>query len=124
MKKKTEKVEMRKVPYALAVGSLMYAMVCTRSDIGYVGNLGREPWVVVTWILRYLRGTSSVCLQFGLSKPILKGFTNSDMWADVDTNRSTSRYVKTYVGGHFLWNMKVAEGCGVVNQRSEVHGCC
>ena len=28
-------VEMAKVPYALAIGSLMYAMLCTRLDITY-----------------------------------------------------------------------------------------
>ena len=32
-KSKTEKAEMTKVPYASVVGSLMYAMVCTRPDI-------------------------------------------------------------------------------------------
>ena len=45
-----EKEEMRKVPYALAVGSLMYAMVCTRPDIAqaigvvsrFLSNLGKE----------------------------------------------------------------------------------
>ncbi|KAJ9687764.1 hypothetical protein PVL29_016295 [Vitis rotundifolia] len=37
-----EKEEMRKVPYALAVGSLMYAMVCTRLDIAHsVGVVSR-----------------------------------------------------------------------------------
>ena len=30
-----EKEDMRRVLYALAVGSLMYAMVCTRPDITY-----------------------------------------------------------------------------------------
>ena len=30
-----EKVEMRKVPYASVVGSLMYVMVCTRPDITF-----------------------------------------------------------------------------------------
>ena len=30
-----EKVYMKKVPYASAVGSLMYAMLCTRPDICY-----------------------------------------------------------------------------------------
>ena len=34
--------EMQKIPYASAVGSLMYAQVCTRPDIAYiVGMLGR-----------------------------------------------------------------------------------
>ena len=31
-----DKAEMRKVLYPLVVGSLMYAMVCTRSDIAFV----------------------------------------------------------------------------------------
>ena len=30
-----EKVEMKKVPYASAVNSLMYAMVCTRPNIAF-----------------------------------------------------------------------------------------
>ena len=41
---------MSKIPYSLAVGSLMYAMVCTRLDIAhavgvvsrYMNNLGKE----------------------------------------------------------------------------------
>ena len=34
-KTKVDKGEMMKRPYASAVGSLMYAMVCTQPDIGY-----------------------------------------------------------------------------------------
>ena len=34
--------EMQKIPYASAVGSLMYAQVCTRPDLAFiVGMLGR-----------------------------------------------------------------------------------
>ena len=37
-----ERKEMQKIPYALVVGSLMYAQVCTRPDIAFiVGVLGR-----------------------------------------------------------------------------------
>ena len=35
LKTSEEKVYMEKVPYALAVGSLMYAMLCTRPNICY-----------------------------------------------------------------------------------------
>ena len=46
---------MLKIPYASVVGSLMYAMVCTRSDIAHAGgvvsrflsNPGKEHWVAV-----------------------------------------------------------------------------
>ena len=59
-----EKGNMAKVPYSSAVGSLMYAMVCTRPDIAhavgvvsrFLENPGKEHWEAVKWILRYLRG--------------------------------------------------------------------
>ena len=67
---KAEKVEMNKIPYASAIGSLMYTMMCTRPHIVYVVgmvnrfmcNPGKEHWVAIKWILKYLRGTSCVCL--------------------------------------------------------------
>ena len=60
-KTQEEEDKMSKVHYALAVGSLMYAMVCTRPDIAHaVGIISRymihpgiEHWNVVKWILRY-----------------------------------------------------------------------
>jgi len=50
-----ENEEMKKVPYASAVGSLMYAMVCTRPDIThavgvvnrFLSNPGKEHWAAV-----------------------------------------------------------------------------
>ena len=63
---------MSKVPYQSAVGNLMYAMVCTRPDIAhavgvvsrYMSNPGKQHWLAVKWILRYLRGTTSQALCF------------------------------------------------------------
>ena len=64
---------MSKVPYASSVGSLMYAMVCIRPDIAhvvgvvsrYMNNPGKEHWMAVKWILRYLRGTTNQALCLG-----------------------------------------------------------
>ena len=72
-KTQEEEDKMSKVPYASAVGSLMYVMVYTRLDIShamgvvsrYMSHLGIEHWNVVKWILIYLRGTSKRCLHFG-----------------------------------------------------------
>ena len=70
---------MSKVPYASIVGSLIYAMVSTRPDIAYVmgvksrymADLGGEHWEVVKWLLRYLKGTSSVGRCFRNSYVVL-----------------------------------------------------
>ena len=61
-----EKATMAKIPYALACGSLMYAMVAIRLDIAYamgdvsqyMSNLGKKHWEGVKSILRYLSGTA------------------------------------------------------------------
>ncbi|KAL5863382.1 hypothetical protein ACOSQ3_000896 [Xanthoceras sorbifolium] len=112
---KEEKSEMSKVPYASVVGSLMYAMVCTRPDIAhavgvvsrFLSNPGKEHWTAVKWILRYLRGTSSHCLCFGNCKPVLEGYTDSDMAGDMDTRKSISGYLITFAGGAVSWQSRL-----------------
>lgn len=60
-----EKDQIKGIPYAYAVGSLMYAQTCTRPDIAYaVGLLGRyqsnpgtEHWKEAFKVMRYLQGT-------------------------------------------------------------------
>ncbi|RVW83710.1 Retrovirus-related Pol polyprotein from transposon TNT 1-94 [Vitis vinifera] len=97
---------MRKVPYTSAMGSLMYAMVCTRLDIAHVVGVvskflfypGKEHWGAVKWILRYMRGTSKTCLCFGTDKHVLEGCTDVDMARDVDSKKSTSGYLITFQG--------------------------
>jgi hypothetical protein len=68
-----EEEDMSHVPYTSAIGSLMYAMVFTRSDISHVvGVLSRymskprkEHCTIVKRVFRYLHGTSSygLCYQ-------------------------------------------------------------
>ena len=61
---------MSRIPYSSAVGSLMYAMVCSRPDLShalsvvsrYMANPGKQYWKAVQWIFKYLRGSSSACL--------------------------------------------------------------
>eukprot|EP00253_Pinus_taeda_P022625 PITA_22625 len=101
-----EKEEMSKIPYASIIGSLMYAMVCTRPDIAYsvgvvsrfLANPRKQHWQAVKWILRYLKGTSHYCLCFGHDKTVLEGFTDVDMAGDMDTRKSTTRYLYTFAG--------------------------
>jgi ATP-binding cassette subfamily B (MDR/TAP) protein 1 len=52
---------MSRVSYSSAVGSLMYAMVCSRPDLShalsvvsrFMVNPGKEHWRAVQWIFRY-----------------------------------------------------------------------
>ncbi|KAL9259172.1 Retrovirus-related Pol polyprotein from transposon TNT 1-94-like protein, partial [Drosera capensis] len=60
----------------------------------YTFNPDREHWNALKWVLRYLRGTSSLILSFGSDDPFLLGYADSDMAVDVDDRKSTSREAK------------------------------
>ncbi|GKB71633.1 putative RNA-directed DNA polymerase, partial [Tanacetum coccineum] len=112
-KKNIEKMD--RVPYASAVGSLMYAMVCTRPDLAhavgvvsrFLSNPGKKHWEAVKWIFRYLRGTSKLGITFGNGKPMLVGFTDSDMAGNKDNMKSTSGYLMTFAGGAVSWQSRL-----------------
>ena len=92
---------MDKIPYALAISSLMYAMVCSRPDIAhavgvvnrYMSNPGKQHWEAVKWIMRYLKGSSETCLSFTASGLTLEGFVDVDLAGDVVSRKSTTGYV-------------------------------
>ena len=52
-----ERADMNGVPYSSAVGSVMYSMVSTRSDLAnaisvlsrFMSNLGKEHWNAMKW---------------------------------------------------------------------------
>ena len=102
---------MEKIPYASAVGSLMYAMIATRPDIAfavgvvsrYMSNLGKKHWEAVKGILRYLKATKNMRICYGSQELTVKGFTDSDYAGDLDNRRSTSGYVFTLAGGAVSW---------------------
>lgn len=106
--------QMYNVPYSSAVGSLMYAMVCTRPDLAhaisvvsrYMHNPGKDHWNAVKWILRYLKGTSDLGLIFDTSKAsseIIIGYVDSDYGGDLDHRKSLSSYIFTVCGCAVSW---------------------
>ncbi|GJW55170.1 hypothetical protein Tco_0099255 [Tanacetum coccineum] len=100
------KRRMAKVLYALAVGSVMYAMVYTRPDIAHaVGLISRfmsnprmNHWEVVKWLLRYLKRTLKAALCFNKKEVVLEGFFDSDYGCCLDLGKSTTGYVFTLGG--------------------------
>jgi hypothetical protein len=112
--KNEEEIEnMSKVPYASAVGCLMYAMVCTRPDLAhavstvsrYMANPGREHWNAVKWIFRYLKGTAEHGILFSRQPRTnsVVGYVDADYACEVDDRRSTTGYVFTLSGGPICW---------------------
>ena len=107
--------EMKLIPYSSAVGSLMYAMVCTRPDIAhavgivsrFLSNPGKKHWEAVKWILRYLKGTSKTCLCYGGADPVWEGYTDSDMAGDLDGRKSTTGFLYTFAGGAVSWQSRL-----------------
>ncbi|KAH9649101.1 hypothetical protein KPL70_025857 [Citrus sinensis] len=109
-----EKLDMKNVPYANAVGCLMYAMVLTRPDLShsmsvvsrYMAQPGREHWRAVRWIMRYLNGSLSHGLVYGRSKGRndgLLGFVDSDYAGDLDRRRSLTGFMFMYEGCLINW---------------------
>ena len=79
--------EIQKIPYALAVGSLMHAQVCMRPDIAYiVGVLGRylsnpgmNNWKATKRIMRYLKKTKYYMLTYKRSDQLeITRYSDSD----------------------------------------------
>ena len=105
-----EKELMSKKPYASAVGSLMYAMLCTRPDICYaVGVVSRyqsdpgvEHWTVVKHILKYLKRTRDYMLVYSSGSLKTLGYM-TQISKDIDSSKSTLGYVFTLNGGAIFW---------------------
>ncbi|XP_072058285.1 secreted RxLR effector protein 161-like [Arachis hypogaea] len=110
-----ERMKTSRVPYASAVGSLMYAMICTRPDIAqavavvsrFMADPSKEYRNVVKRILRYIKGTSNVALCFGGSEFIVNGYVDSNFAGDIDKRKSTTSYMFTLAGGAVSWLSKL-----------------
>ena len=103
---------MKSVPYASAVGSIMYAQVCTRPDLAFItGMLGRfqsnpglDHWKAAKKALRYMQGTKDYMLTYRRSDNLqVVGYSDADYAGCVDSKKSTSDYVFTLAGGAILW---------------------
>ena len=106
-----KKERMSMISYASAVGSLMYAMLCTMPDICYAmgvvsryqSDSGKEHWIAVKHILKYLRRTRDYMLVYSSGSLETVGYTDSDFQGDIDFRKSTSGYVFTFNGGAICW---------------------
>jgi hypothetical protein len=104
---------MKSVPYASAVGSLMYAQVCTHPDLvfmtemldRYQKNSGVSHWNGIKKALRYIQGTKGLMLTYErLDSLEIVGYSDSDFAGCLDTDRSISGYVFKLTDGAISWS--------------------
>jgi hypothetical protein len=105
--------------YAVAVGSLMYAAMCTRPDIAFAvqtlsqftSNPGPEHWTAVKQVFRYLNGTRSYGITYSVAdevecplKPV--GHMDADWGSNPNDRKSISGYSFMLGGGAIAWSSR------------------
>jgi hypothetical protein len=104
---------MKSITYASAIGSLIYAQVCTRPDLAFVTgmlgrykkNLGISHWNGIKKALRYIQGTKGRMLTYKrLDSLEIVGYSDSDYAGCLYTDKSMLGYVFKLAGGAISWS--------------------
>ena len=110
-----EAKELESIPYSNIIGSLMYAMICTRPDISHVVSItsiymsafGKEHWNALKWTLRYLKGSGKFGIQYKRwdesEGEAIQGFCDADYATNLDNRKSQTGYVFTMFGSAISW---------------------
>jgi hypothetical protein len=97
-----DRERMKLIPYVSVIGSIKYAMLCTRPFLclamilarGYNSDPGVDHWTAVKIILRYLKRTKEMSLGYGGDKGfVVKGYVDAIFDTDSDDSESQSGYV-------------------------------
>nr|GEY69976.1 hypothetical protein [Tanacetum cinerariifolium] len=111
---------MQNVPYASAVGFIMYAVRCTRPDVVFAQNVtsqfqqnpGDLHWTTVKNILKYLRNTKDMFLVY---EGDLKRELMSAKQSIFATSSAEAEYIAAFdASKEAVWDMKFISGLGVV----------
>ncbi|XP_048605485.1 secreted RxLR effector protein 161-like [Brassica napus] len=103
---------MNVIPYASAVGSLLYSMVGSRPGLcfavglisRYMSKPGKKHWEAVKWVMRYLKGALDSDLLFTKGEDFMvQGFCDADYATDLDRRRSVTEYVFQDGGNTISW---------------------
>ena len=107
-----ERSRMSRIPYASAIRSIMYAMICTRPDVAfaisltsrYQANPGESHWAAVNTILKYLKRTKEMFLVYGGEEElVVRGYAGASFQTDRDDCRSQSGFMYVLNGGAVHW---------------------
>ena len=105
---------MKGIPYAEAIGSVLWPTVVSRPDTAYavgilsqfIQNPGAAHWEGVKRLISYMYTTKNLWLTFGGNKTILfEGYCDAD-WASQPHRHSISGYCFHYGLGSVSWSSK------------------
>ncbi|CAL2253802.1 unnamed protein product [Prunus armeniaca] len=112
-----EKEEMSKVPHASLVGSLMYAVVCTRPDLAQA----------ISVVPRYLKGTKKFGILFERQqgKACMSGYVDSDYAGVLDKRSALSTTEAKYMvlieaSKEAIWLKRLAKEFGIAQNLVEL----
>nr|GEW52149.1 retrotransposon protein, putative, Ty1-copia subclass [Tanacetum cinerariifolium] len=105
---------MQNVPYASAMGSIMYVVRCTRPDVAFAQNIAsrfqHNPsdlyWTTVKNIMKYLMNTKDMFLVYGgdIKRELrVSCYTDAGYLTDDDDLKSQTGYVFILNGGVVNW---------------------
>jgi hypothetical protein len=111
-----EFAEARHLEYPQIVGSVMYAATISRPDLAYpagvlarfIGKWSMSHYKAAKHLLRYIRGTTDLCLTFDAEagKRLILGYADADWGGCLDTRRSTTGYLFKTFGGLVAWKSR------------------
>lgn len=104
----------KQLEYSRVIGSLMYAMSCTRPDIAFTvgmlsrftSNPGKAHWDAVQRLMRYLKATLNYSLLYSGYPGVVEGYSDASWCSEPDECRSTGGYVFTLGGAAISWKSK------------------
>ena len=104
----SEFLQMEEIPYANAIGIVMFSLISTRPDLAYsisllsrfMSNPRKEHWNALKHLLRYLNSTLHVglCYKKRFNTLGLVGYVDSNFAGDKDSRKTTTAYFFTLIG--------------------------
>nr|GEW30138.1 hypothetical protein [Tanacetum cinerariifolium] len=109
-----EKQRMQNIPYASAIGSIMYAVRCTRPDVAFAQNmtsrfqqnLSEEHWTLLKIFFKFLQNTKDMFLVYGgnMERELsVSCYTDDGYLTDADNLKSQAGYVLVLNRGAVDW---------------------
>jgi hypothetical protein len=107
-------LDISKIPFRQAVGSLLYLANCTRPDITFIVNrISRKQdkyeycdWLEIKKVFRYLKGTLDLGIKYKGEGEEIECFVDASLGTSDVEGKSTTGLVLRLFGDPILWRTK------------------